>query len=190
MFDNMIVIEWTANLLHWTAPYLVRPRGRTSAPHLWAQLSSIFWPFQYPSFIPLSSIHLLHSYNVRMRRKSILSHNLHYENEADESHIAFNSIGMVLLHFTWIINLIFKLISCRFCLSFILFPWVVFKTLEKPCALSSYSCQYIGGTATSPPATSSLIYRVHTPQQARECDMIRWLQMVWPKSKTAEILPI
>ena len=44
----LVVIERTANLLHWAAPHLVQPRGRTSAPHLWAQLSSIFWPRLHP----------------------------------------------------------------------------------------------------------------------------------------------
>ena len=47
MCNFKLVIEWTANLLHWAAPNLVRPRGRTSAPHLWAQLSSIFWTIHY-----------------------------------------------------------------------------------------------------------------------------------------------
>ena len=132
--------------------------------------------------------HLLNSYNVRKRFKSLLIHKLTlWEWSRRKPHcIQFYWYGTTAFY----MNLIFKLISCRFCLSFLLFSWVVFKTLEKPCALSSYSCQYIGGTATSPPATSSLIYRVHTPQQARECDMIRWWQMVWPKSKTVEILPI
>ena len=61
-YAYLVVIEWTANLLHWAAPNLVRPRGRTSAPHLWAQLSSIFWTMHYstPKLQSISGIELLH----------------------------------------------------------------------------------------------------------------------------------
>ena len=50
-FQRVLII--TATFLFESVEYLVRQIGRTSAPYLWAQLSSIIWPSQYPSFLHL-----------------------------------------------------------------------------------------------------------------------------------------